>query len=71
MEEEIENIEKGQTDYSMFLLILMSHGNEGVIVNADSTTTKLTDIYKILTKSEKLKGRPKLVIVQACSGKGN
>lgn len=56
----------------MFVLIILTHGNDGTLSNADSTTTELADIYEMLEpdKFPLMEGRPKLVILGTCSGPG-
>ena len=71
---EIANPEYTQREYSMFILIVLTHGDTGgVLYNPDSSITHLNDIYRKLSpdKFKHFEGKPKLVIVQACSGTGD
>ncbi|KAF6035145.1 CASP2 [Bugula neritina] len=56
---------------SMFVLIIMSHGQTGdQILSHDNKWVKLGDIKHLLSASQftAMKGKPKLIIIQACSG---
>ena len=56
---------------SMFILVLMSHGTRGnVIIDSQSQPIDLIDIQDLLStkKFTAMKGKPKVMIVQACSG---
>jgi len=56
---------------SMFVLIIMSHGQTGdTILSRDNKWVKLGDIKQLLSASQftAMKGKPKLIVVQACSG---
>ena len=55
----------------MFVLVIMSHGTRGdKIFGADSQPVDLMDIKDLLSpkKFPAMKGKPKLLIIQACSG---
>lgn len=57
--------------YNMFVLSIMSHGTENdCVFGTDGKLVKLTDLYDLLStpKFPHMAGKPKLVIVQACSG---
>ena len=56
---------------SMFILVLMSHGTRGnVIIDSKGQPVDLIDIQDLLSpkKFPAMKGKPKVMIVQACSG---
>ncbi|XP_050678516.1 caspase-8-like [Leptidea sinapis] len=55
-------------DDSIFILCVLSHGVRGCIFTADSVQVKIEDIQKLLDSDigEKLHGKPKVLIVQAC-----
>lgn len=58
-------------DYGMFVLVIMSHGTENdCVYGTDEQLVRLTDVYDLLSspKFPLMTGKPKLVIVQACSG---
>jgi hypothetical protein len=55
----------------MFVLVLMSHGTGGdMILDSQSQPVALTKIKDLLSPHNfaAMKGKPKLMIVQACSG---
>lgn len=55
----------------MFVLCIMSHGTENDdISGTDGKPVKLTEVYDLLsaTKFPAMAGKPKMVILQACSG---
>ena len=54
----------------MFALVIMSHGDAGSIVGHDGRHVKLVDIYRLLSSQHfpAMRGKPKLVILQTCSG---
>lgn len=55
--------------YKMFVLILIGHGNDGSFSGPDGSV-RLADIYKKLSDFELMRGKPKWIIVNACSGSG-
>ena len=55
----------------MFVFIIMSHGMRGdIILDRDNQEVDLMEIKDLLSprKFPAMKGKPKLMIVQACSG---
>ena len=54
----------------VFVLVLTSHGDEGCIIGSDRVYIRLTDIYDLLSPRNfpAMRGRPKIVIIQACAG---
>ena len=57
--------------YGMFVFIIMSHGMRGdVLLDRDNQEVDLVKIRDLLSprKFPSMKGKPKLMIVQACSG---
>ena len=58
-------------NYGMFVFVIMSHGMRGdVILDRDNQEVDLMEIKDLLSprKFPAMKGKPKLMIVQACSG---
>ncbi|XP_067936783.1 caspase-3-like [Watersipora subatra] len=58
-------------DYGMFILAIMSHGSENDrISGTDGLDIKLSDVHDLLSagKFSRMRGRPKFIIIQACSG---
>lgn len=53
-----------------FVLVLSSHGGDGCVIGSDGINLKLTDIYNLLSPKNfpAMKGKPKMIIIQACSG---
>ena len=76
MHEETQYIDKDtresvHSNLGMFVLVLMSHGGYGTIAAKDGNTgtmtqIKLVDIYTLYFPA--MRGKPKMVILQACSG---
>ena len=55
----------------MFVIVLMSHGERGdIITDSEGQPVELVDIQDLLSPKNfpAMKGKPKLMIVQACSG---
>ena len=52
------------------MLVIMSHGDDGKVYGNDSSSLNLCDIYGLLseTKFPAMAHKPKLVIVEVCSG---
>lgn len=59
-------------DYGMFMLTIMSHGTENdCIYGADlPECIHLQDVYDLVTplRFQRMAGKPKFIIVQACGG---
>ena len=58
----------------MFVFIIMSHGKRGdIILDVDKKPVDLVTIYKLLSPANfpAMAGKPKMVIIQACSGGKN
>ena len=54
----------------MFVLVITTHGCEGLIAGSDQKTILLSELYKLISPKNfpAMKGKPKLVFLQACSG---
>ena len=55
----------------MFVLVIMSYGKRGnIILDVDKNPVDLVKIYELLSPANfpAMKGKPRLVIIQACSG---
>ena len=66
-----ETSHQDHSKYGMFFLCLMSHGCEDeVVLGSDQVGVKLKDIYSLLAASKfpLMKGKPKVVVIQACAG---
>ena len=57
-------------ELGMFVLVITSHGAEGSVAGSDHKHIKLTDIYQLLSSKNfpDMRGKPKLIIIQACAG---
>lgn len=53
-----------------FVLVITSHGDEGSVIGVDGHHIKITDIMDLLSPKNfpAMKGKPKIIIIQACSG---
>ena len=62
--------EKDHSDYDCFVLWLMSHGRSGEVFGSDSVPLAIQEIKDKLsnTSCATLRGKPKLLFVQACRG---
>ncbi|XP_067941712.1 uncharacterized protein [Watersipora subatra] len=66
-----ETNRKDHYDYGMFVLVLMSHGTKGdVILDSQGKSVYFVHFQDLLCPRNfpAMKGKPKLIIVQACSG---
>ena len=54
--------------HDSFVCCILSHGNLGNMVSSDSQYVKYNDIMKSLSRSSTLRGKPKLLFIQACQG---
>ena len=57
-------------DLGCFVVVVTSHGDEGSIVGSDHKNVKITDMIDLLSAKNfpELKGKPKIIILQACAG---
>ena len=57
-------------DLRCFVLVVMSHGDEGSIVGSDGRHVKITDLTDLLSPRNfpEMRSKPKIVIIQACAG---
>ncbi|KAH9376435.1 hypothetical protein HPB48_022606 [Haemaphysalis longicornis] len=65
---------KSHKDADCLVIILMSHGTEGVIEGTDGEELNLyQDVYQLFNNENcsALQGKPKLFFVQACRGNGS
>ena len=62
--------ESVHSNLGMFVLVLMSHGGYGTLQVGRHDVIKLVDIYRLLSPQNfpAMKGKPKMIILQACSG---
>lgn len=57
-------------NHSVFILCILSHGTEGAVYGSNGIPVEIKSIKRWLTVDlhQKLKGKPKVIIVQACQG---
>lgn len=53
--------------FDSVIVCILSHGYKGVVYGANSVPVRIEDIEKIII-SDRLIGKPKILIVQACQG---
>ena len=65
-----ETQHKDHKDLGLFILVLMLHGNVNQIYGTDLKPVSLAEILDLLyaTSFPQMAGKPKVIIVQACSG---
>jgi len=65
---EIQNTEHERFGVSTF--IIMTHGTENFLYGTDSHPVKLSDILDLMSPYtfKAMAGKPKIVVIQACSG---
>lgn len=72
LDTEINDHVPGFEECKMFVLVIMTHGDYSTVANPDSTLENLEAIYKRLSRDQfkAMTGKPKLIILQSCSGTG-
>ena len=57
-------------DLGVFVLVITSHGSEGIIYGSDGKSILLSEMYKLLAPKNfpAMVGKPKLIFLQACAG---
>ena len=65
-----ETTHPDHTKYGMFVLVIMTHGTETRLFGSDGRGIARSRIFDTMSAHSfgKLAGRPKLIILQACSG---
>ena len=65
-----ETQHKDHKDLGLFILVLMSHGNINQVYGTDLKPVDLKVIWDLLSSTSfpHMAGKPKVIIVQACSG---
>ena len=67
----LKSIAQGEMEYpSVFVLVLLTHGNEGYVVGSDNKQVELAWIYELFNNDNctPLRGKPKLFFIDACRG---
>ena len=54
----------------MAVICILSHGMEGAVYGSDGDIVKTSEIMEALNNDncEKMAGKPKMIVVQACQG---
>ncbi|XP_051827971.1 caspase-14 [Antechinus flavipes] len=65
-----DDMEKMEDPVSCCFVVLMAHGEEGILLGVDGKTIMLEELFSMLTNKNSLalRGKPKVFIVQACRG---
>lgn len=66
--EDVQNVINESIRYDSVIVCILSHGFEGVVYGANSIPIKIKDIENLII-SDRLIGKPKILIIQACQGK--
>ncbi|KAL6039043.1 hypothetical protein STEG23_007173, partial [Scotinomys teguina] len=72
--EELENfqqtIDNWEEPVSCAFVVLMAHGEEGLLEGEDEKMVRLEDLFEVLNNKncKALRGKPKVYIIQACRG---
>lgn len=68
-----QTIDNWKEPVSCAFVVLMAHGEEGLLKGEDGNMVRLEDLFKVLNNKncKGLRGKPKVYIIQACRGGGN
>jgi len=60
----------GYAEVGVSALVIMTHGTENILYGTDNQPIKYSDVFDLLSAYQfpAMTGKPKLVILQACSG---
>lgn len=64
---DVRNAVNESVTYDSLIVCILSHGHKGFVYGTNSIPVKIEDIEKLII-SERLIGKPKILIVQACQG---
>lgn len=64
---DIRDVANESVQYDSVIVCILSHGCKGLVYGANSVPVKIEDIEKLMI-TERLIGKPKILIVQACQG---
>ena len=66
----METENPGHRGSGCFVLVIMTHGTENLVYGQDGRGIKHSDIFDLMSayKFPAMAGRPKVIILQACSG---
>ncbi|KAL1517935.1 hypothetical protein ABEB36_001631 [Hypothenemus hampei] len=62
------NDKKGLNETNSLIIFVMTHGETSEDLHARDEVFKCSDIWKKFNKCEELKGKPKMIVFQACKG---
>ncbi|GAB1300856.1 Caspase-14 [Apodemus speciosus] len=67
-----QTIENWEEPVSCAFVVLMAHGEEGLLKGEDGKMVRLEDLFEVLNNKncKALRGKPKVYIIQACRGAG-
>lgn len=65
--DDVRKVIKDSVQYDSLIVCILSHGCNGMVYGANSVPVKIDEIEKLMI-SERLIGKPKVLIVQACQG---
>lgn len=65
--DDIRRVINDSVQYDSIIVCILSHGSNGMVYGANSVPVKIDDIEKLMI-SERLIGKPKVLIIQACQG---
>lgn len=64
---DIRDVANESVQYDSLVVCILSHGCKGIVYGANSVPVKIEDIEKLMI-TDRLIGKPKVLIVQACQG---
>lgn len=64
---DVRDVIKESVQFDSIIVCILSHGCKGIVYGANSVPVKIEDIEKLII-SDRLIGKPKILIVQACQG---
>ncbi|XP_031621355.1 caspase-8 [Contarinia nasturtii] len=65
--DDVQTVIDESIKYDSVIVCILSHGHKGVVYGANSVAVKIESIEKLII-SDKLIGKPKILIIQACQG---
>lgn len=64
---DVRDIVNRSSQYDSMIVCILSHGCKGIVYGANSVPVKIEDIERLMI-SDRLIGKPKILIIQACQG---
>ena len=56
------------TDHDCVVIVILSHGAKNVVCGTDFEEVEVEDVRRQICGVKSLRGKPKLIFVQACQG---